>query len=62
MLETRVGVSPEGGLEVYDAGFGLDDAAFRSSGRQEDVQRLRNREEEVWEEVEAEKDGIVYVK
>ncbi|GAT29386.1 succinyl-CoA synthetase subunit alpha [Aspergillus luchuensis] len=49
-------------FEVRDARFGFDDAAFRSSGRQKDVQQLRNPAEEVPEEVEAEKDGIVYVK
>ncbi|KAI9928844.1 hypothetical protein MW887_002066 [Aspergillus wentii] len=51
-----------GALEVHGAHFNFDDAAFRSSGRQEDVHRLRNKEEEVPEEVEAEKDGIVYIK
>lgn len=49
-------------LEVRGARFGFDDAAFRSSGRQEDIHKLRNAKEEVPEEVEAEKDGIVYVK
>ncbi|TQB68111.1 hypothetical protein MPDQ_004016 [Monascus purpureus] len=62
LLETRVNVSPEGKLEVRGARFGFDDAAFRSSGRHGDVHRLRDKAEEVWEEVEAEKDGIVYVK
>ncbi|GAQ10849.1 hypothetical protein ALT_8170 [Aspergillus lentulus] len=51
-----------GEMQVRGACFGFDDAAFRSSGRQEDVHRLRNKDEEVPEEVEAEKDGIVYVK
>jgi succinyl-CoA synthetase alpha subunit len=62
VLETRVGVSADGALEVHGARFGFDDAAFRSSGRQEDIHKLRNKSEEVPEEVEAEKDGIVYVK
>ena len=31
-------------------------------GRQKDIQALRNIAEEVPEEVEAEKDGIVYIK
>ncbi|KAJ6121546.1 hypothetical protein N7512_004011 [Penicillium capsulatum] len=62
VLETRVGALPDGKLEVRGARFGFDDAAFRSSGRQEDIHRLRNTAEEVPEEVEAEKDGIVYVK
>lgn len=62
LLEARVRQSQTGGLEVLDARFGFDDAAFRSSGRQEDVHKLRNKKDEVPEEVEAEKDGIVYVK
>ncbi|KNG84301.1 CoA-ligase [Aspergillus nomiae NRRL 13137] len=61
LLEVRVNPSPEG-LEVRGARFGFDDAAFRSSGRQKEVHSLRNQAEEVHEEVEAEKDGIVYVK
>lgn len=61
LLEVRVNPS-DGALAVCGARFGFDDAAFRSSGRQEEVHRLRNTAEEVREEVEAEKDGIVYVK
>lgn len=61
-LETQIGISADGVLEIYGARFGFDDAAFRSSGRQEDIHKLRNKSEEVPEEVEAEKDGIVYVK
>jgi succinyl-CoA synthetase alpha subunit len=62
VLETRVGTSADGRLEVHGARFGFDDAAFRSSKRQEEIHSLRNTAEEVPEEVEAEKDGIVYVK
>lgn len=62
LLEVRVRQSEEGWLEVLNARFGFDDAAFRSAGRQESLHRLRRKEEEVSEEVEAEKDGIVYVK
>jgi succinyl-CoA synthetase alpha subunit len=62
VLETRVGTSADGILEVRGARFGFDDAAFRSSGRQEEIHSLRNTAEEVAEEVEAEKDEIVYVK
>ncbi|RDW76462.1 putative succinyl-CoA synthetase subunit alpha [Aspergillus mulundensis] len=63
VLEVRVGDSaPGNALEVRGARFGFDDAAFRSSSRQKDVHVLRSVEEEVPEEVEAEKDGIVYVK
>ncbi|XRM41392.1 hypothetical protein ABZX51_004667 [Aspergillus tubingensis] len=60
LLEVRANATSA--FEVRDARFGFDDAAFRSSGRQKDVQQLRNPAEEVPEEVEAEKDGIVYVK
>ncbi|KAE8376303.1 succinyl-CoA synthetase-like protein [Aspergillus bertholletiae] len=62
LLEIRVNPSSTEGLEVCSARFGFDDAAFRSSGRQKEVHSLRNLAEEVHEEVEAEKDGIVYVK
>ncbi|RAH48191.1 putative succinyl-CoA synthetase subunit alpha [Aspergillus brunneoviolaceus CBS 621.78] len=60
LLEVRANATDA--LEVREARFGFDDAAFRSSGRQEDIQSLRNPAEEVPEEVLAEKDGIVYVK
>lgn len=62
LLETQVALSGNGELLVSGARFGFDDAAFRSSKRQEEVHNLRNKAEEVPEEVEAEKDGIVYVK
>lgn len=62
LLEVRANPSTQGTLEVRGARFGFDDAAFRSSGRQEEVHKLRRPAEEVPEEVEAEKDGIVYVK
>jgi len=61
-LEVKVHPSADGKLEVYDARFGFDDAAYSSAGRQEEVHKLRNKEEEIPEEVAAEKDGIVYVK
>ncbi|RAL10475.1 putative succinyl-CoA synthetase subunit alpha [Aspergillus homomorphus CBS 101889] len=60
LLEIRANATDV--LEVRAARFGFDDAAFRSSGRQEDIQSLRDPAEEVPEEVLAEKDGIVYVK
>lgn len=62
VLETKVVVSEDGGLQVQGARFGFDDAAFRSGKRQADVHALRDKDAEVWEEVEAEKDQIVYVK
>jgi len=51
-----------GDLNVTGARFGFDDAAFRSNGRQADIHALRRVEDEVPEEVEAESDGIVYIK
>lgn len=42
--------------------FQFDDSAFKSSNRQQDIHALRDRAREVREEVEAEKDGIVFVK
>ncbi|KAE8394263.1 putative succinyl-CoA synthetase subunit alpha [Aspergillus alliaceus] len=62
LLEIRAKPSTGGILQIQNARFGFDDAAFRSSGRQKEVHSLRNPAEEVREEVEAEKDGIVYVK
>lgn len=61
LLETRIALDEEGELQVRGARFGFDDAAFKSN-RQLDVQKLRDVENEVPEEVEAERDGIVYIK
>src|SRR6202043_367521 len=44
------------------ARFGFDDAAFRSAERQVDIHGLRCVEDEMSEEAEAERDGIVYIK
>lgn len=62
LLETNVFLASNGNVEVCGAKFGFDDAAYRSSKRQEDIHKLRNKAEEVAAEVEAEKDGIVYIK
>lgn len=62
LLETNV-VERLGEIKVVGARFGFDDAAFRSTKRHADVhQGLRKVNDEVPEEVEAEKDGIVYIK
>jgi succinyl-CoA synthetase alpha subunit len=61
LLETLI-VERLGGLKVVAARFGFDDAAFRSTQRQADVHALRRFEDEDPQEVEAEKDGIVYIK
>ncbi|KAH6845180.1 succinyl-CoA synthetase-like protein [Chaetomium sp. MPI-CAGE-AT-0009] len=51
-----------GELTVVGARFGFDDAAYRSCGRQADLQQLRNIAAEDPSEMEAEKNGIVYIK
>ncbi|KIN02051.1 hypothetical protein OIDMADRAFT_103291 [Oidiodendron maius Zn] len=61
LLETMF-VERLGELKVVGANFGFDDAAFRSSHRQADVHALRTIEDEDAQELEAEKDGIVYIK
>lgn len=61
LLETSV-VERLGGLKVVGAKFGFDDAANRSCKRQGDIHALRRLEDEDAQEVEAEKDGIVYIK
>ncbi|KAL2067101.1 hypothetical protein VTL71DRAFT_1525 [Oculimacula yallundae] len=61
LLETTF-VERLGDLKIVGANFGFDDAAFRSTKRQADIHGLRRIEEEDAQEVEAEKDGIVYIK
>lgn len=61
LLETSV-VERLGDIKVVGARFGFDDAAFRSTKRQADIHALRKISDEVPEEVEAERDGIVYIK
>lgn len=61
LLETKF-VEELGDLKVTGAHFGFDDAAFKSTKRQADIHALRRFEDEDATEVEAEKDGIVYIK
>lgn len=61
LLETLV-VERLGDLKVVGAHFSFDDAAYRSTKRQGDIHALRQIEDEDSHEVEAEKDGIVYIK
>ena len=61
-VSTRVSRDREGKLAVARAEFDFDDAAFRSGRRHADIQQMRDTKNEVLEEVEAEKDGIVYIK
>jgi succinyl-CoA synthetase alpha subunit len=61
LLETMF-VERLGDVKVVGARFGFDDAAFRSAQRQADVHALRATEDEDAHELEAEKEGIVYIK
>jgi succinyl-CoA synthetase alpha subunit len=60
-LSTSI-VESLGELKVVGACFGFDDAAYRSCGRQADLQQLRDVVAEDPAEIEAEKNGIVYIK
>ena len=61
-LSTRVSRDQDGQLAVARAEFSFDDAAFKSGKRHADLQAMRDTSNEVPEEIEAEKDGIVYIK
>lgn len=64
-LSGTISIDPSSGnLKLHQPSLVLqfDDGAFRSNKRQEDIHSLRQKETEVAEEVEAEKDGIVYVR
>lgn len=63
-LSSSVSIDSTGNLALHLPSLVLqfDDAAYRSNKRQEDIHSLRQKETEVPEEVEAEKDGIVFVK
>ncbi|KAF7195588.1 Succinate--CoA ligase [ADP-forming] subunit alpha, mitochondrial [Pseudocercospora fuligena] len=64
ILSGCVSIGGSGNLKLHQPSLTLmfDDSAYRTKKRQEDVHRLRQKEKEVPEEVEAEQDGIVYVK
>ncbi|OQO04848.1 hypothetical protein B0A48_07865 [Cryoendolithus antarcticus] len=63
-LASSISLTSEGNIQLHQPSFLLqfDDSAFKSLKRQEDIFALRQKETEQAEEVEAEKDGIVYVK
>jgi succinyl-CoA synthetase alpha subunit len=61
-LSARLSRDAQGQLAVARSSFTFDDAAFRSGMRHGDIQEMRDFQDEVPEEVEAEKDGIVYIK
>ena len=62
ILRTHFTFDSNDQLQVQAAKFGFDDAAFRSSNRQADIHALREIDKEATEEVEAEKEGMVYVR
>lgn len=62
VLRTTIDVTSSGEITVTGAQFRFDDAAFRSSKRQKDIHALRDLEAEVQEELDAEKEGMAYVK
>ncbi|EME49553.1 hypothetical protein DOTSEDRAFT_40747 [Dothistroma septosporum NZE10] len=64
ILSGCVSVGGSGNLKLHQPSVTLmfDDAAYRSKKRQEDIHRLRQKDQEVVEELKAEEDGIVYVK
>jgi succinyl-CoA synthetase alpha subunit len=64
LLETQLVTSNDTNpkIAVAYAHFGFDDAAHRSGKRQADIQALRDTSVDNAAEVDAEKDGIVYIK
>ena len=61
-LTARISRTADGQLAVARSDFVFDDAAIRSCKRQTNLIEMRDVENELSEEVEAEKDGIVYIK
>lgn len=61
-LSTHISGTEDGNVTVEKASFSFDDSAFKSGKRQQDIFALRDKSKEDADEVEAEKDGIVYVK
>ncbi|KAB8754770.1 hypothetical protein FH972_026559 [Carpinus fangiana] len=61
-LSTHISGTQDGSVVVEKASFSFDDSAFKSGKRQGDIFALRDKSKEDADEVEAEQDGIVYVK
>ena len=63
-ISGSISTAQDGSLKLHAPSMVLqfDDSAYRSSKRQEDIHSLRQKEREQPEEVEAEKDGIVFVR
>jgi succinyl-CoA synthetase alpha subunit len=62
MLETKLKVVEDGELQIHEAIFGFDDAAWKTAGRQSDIHALRDITDEIPEEAEASNGGMIYVK
>lgn len=62
LLETRLSRDAQDNLVISKADFWFDDAACKIARRQQDIHALRKINDEEPEEVEAEQNGIVYVK
>lgn len=60
-MATHLGGTSDGSLAIEWAQFGIDDSSYKSK-RQADMFEMREKDKEDADEVEAEKDGIVYVK
>lgn len=61
-MSTILSGTEDGGLHVEQAQVMLDDSAYKSGMRQENLFATRDKANEDPDEVEAEKDGIVYIK
>ena len=61
-LKVQVALNEETEFEVVKSRFTFDDAAIKTGKRHEEIRDMRDTEAETPEEVEAEKDGIVYIK
>ena len=61
-LLVRLSRNARGDLQVARSDFNFDDAAIRSGKRNADIQQMRDTETSISEEIEAERDGIVYIR
>ena len=61
-IATHLSGTKDGNLQIERAFIGFDDSAAKSGNRHHDMFALRDESQEDPDEIEAEKDGIVYVK
>ena len=61
-LRVQLSRTENGDLAVTRPDFNFDDAAVKRGNRQQDLVVMRDVTAEIFEEVEAEKDGIVYIR